>query len=945
MKKFLKISAIVLVTLLALMIILPFAFRGKIIEKIKTTINENVNATVDFGGFGISLFRSFPDVSIRLNDLSVVGVNAFEGDTLVSIGRLLIAVNLKSVIGSDGFEIKSIRLDNPRIMLKVLADGSYNWDVAPATDETTPAQDVTAEEESPFKLALKRLQVNNGYFVYDDRAMDFIMRIENLNSTVKGDLSLNVTTLEFRNTTADATYMIFEGIPFLGGVFTDLTADIDFDINNFAFEFRENSLKLNDLILNFEGSFAWPAEDMILDLRFSSPQTSFKSLLSMVPAMFTKDFEELKTSGTLGVNGFVKGIYNDNVIPGFGINIEVANGMFQYPDLPAAITDVFIKTSLSNPGGDPDLTEIDISRFTLKVAGNPVEMKLNLKTPVSDPQIDAFVKGKLDLARVKDFYPLGEGETLAGVIDADITAKGCMSSIENEKYNDFLFNGQLLITGLRYVSEMFTDGVEIATTDLAFAPQFAQLRAFRMKAGDSDMSASGRIDNILGFALNDEMLSGRFETYSSFFNLNQFMQADTTGQAPQEESTPLSVIEVPANINFVLQSRFDKILFGDLQIANATGSIIVADQKVSMSNLRMDLLGGTLVLNGSYSTRDIKKPEIDLGLAITNFDFQKTFNTFNTFAAIAPIGKRASGLFSAGLNLKGLLNENLEPVLPSLAGGGLFNSKAMTVENSPSLTGLASSLKMDQFNRMDIRDVLLNFEFRNGRVDIKPFDFNLGSSKATLSGNHGFDQSINYIMSLAIPRTQFGGTANQVLDNLVGQAAGRGINITPSDVVNVGVAFTGTVTDPKISLTLAQSAADARQQIISTVESAVREVVTDVRQQVQETIDETKQKVSEELERRAAQVIAEAERQAENVRREAANIAETVRREAREQAKKLDDEASGPIAKAAARRSGEQLIKTADDRATRLEREADDRATILVNEARQRADKIRTGEQ
>jgi hypothetical protein len=939
MKKFFKITGITIAVLLVLLIALPFVFKGKIVEQVKLAINENVNAQVDFGSFRISLLRNFPNVSFRINDLTVVGVDDFQGDTLANVGSFFISVNLMSIFGSDGYEIKSIRVDNASLLLKVLEDGKANWDIAIPSEET-----VDTVDDFDFKIALRSFRVRNSQIIYDDRYFDFYTRLENFNHSLSGDFTADFTSIAVRNTTAESLYVSYEGIPFLWGVSADLTADIDANLNTFEFTFKDNSLILNDLITVFEGTFAWPDEAMDFDFTFSSPQTEFKSFLSLVPAIFAKEYEGLTTSGSMAFNGHVKGVYDENNIPGFGINIDVDNGMFQYPDLPAAITDVNIRTRINNPGGDADLTVVDVSRFTMNVAGNPVDFKMNLRTPVSDPNIDAHLKGRIDLGQVKDFYPLDEGESLNGIIESDMTARGRLSSIENERYNEFLFTGRFTVNNMNYVSEAFPQGVEISTADFRFSPQFADLRTLRTKIGDSDISASGRIDNILGFALNDEMLSGNFDVRSSFFNLNQFM-VEEPEEVPDDEPMVLSAIEIPANINFLLQGNFEKILFGDLEITNARGNIRIADQAARLENLRMNMLDGVLVLNGSYIARDITRPEIDFGLNISNFDIQKTFNTFNTFSIIAPIGERARGRFSANFTLRSLLDQNLDPLLNTLAGSGRFQSSAVTVENSPALIGLADNLKLDMFRQFDVRDILVFFEFKDGGVEVQPFDVNFGRSNARISGKHSFDQSINYMMGLVIPRAEFGGAANQALDNLISQAAGRGLNIIPSENVNIGVGIAGTVTEPRISISLAETAGGLRDQVQDAIQDAVRDVVDEIRQEVDERIDDASERVREELERRAQQVIAEAERQATNIRREAKNAADAIRSEARANAKRLEDEATGPIAKAAARRTGEELIRSADQRADNLEREADDRATRLVREANQRADRIRAGEE
>jgi hypothetical protein len=851
MKKVLKITGISVAVIFLLLLILPFVFKGKIVEQVKIAINENVNAVVDFDSFSLSFIRNFPNISFRMKGLTVVGVDQFEGDTLAAVKSFSVSVNLVSLFGSDGYEIKTISIDQPNLLLKVLKDGTVNWDITiPSEVLDEPVPD---EEPFDFKIALRKLQVKNANIVYDDAEMDLRARIRNMNHTLRGDFTADFTTMKIRNTTIESLFVTYEGFPYLYNVFVDFTADIDADLNEFLFTFRDNTLKMNELLAEFEGTFAMPDDAMIMDFVFASPQADFKAFLSMIPAIYAKDFEGLRTSGTLEFNGHVKGVYDDNNIPGFGLNIKVENGMLQYPDLPAAITDVFINTTINNPGGDADYTVVDVSRFNLNVAGSPVEFKLNLRTPVSDPNIDAILKGRLDLSKVKDFYPLDEGETLQGMISSDMVARGRLSSIENERYNEFLFEGQFAMSNFVYKSNDFPQGVEIAEMNMRFSPQFVQLSSFSSKIGDSDLSATGRIDNLLGFALSDQLLTGSFATQSRFFDLNQFMEEPD--ESPDDEPFELSVIEIPANIDFTLRSTFNKMLFSDLEITNVNGIIRIVDQTASLQNLQMNMLDGTMVLNGSYSSQDIKQPSIDFDLNISQFDIQKTFNTFNTFQTIAPIGERAHGRFSASFGLKSILDEKLDPVLSSLAGGGSLQSSAIRIENSPALVGLADNLQDEYVQGTECkRHQPISFEFMDGRVEVKPFDMNFGNSTATIQGHHGFDQSINYVMSMTIPRAEFGGAANEALNGLVNQAAGRGINITPGATVNVGAAITGTVSEPRISLSLAQTAGDLRDQVMDALRDAVQERTQEVREQVEDVIDDARERVSEELERRAQQV-------------------------------------------------------------------------------------------
>ena len=72
MKKGLKIAAITVGVIIILMLLLPFAFQGKIADIVKTEGNKMLNAQFDFKKLNISLFRNFPQASVTLEDFPMI---------------------------------------------------------------------------------------------------------------------------------------------------------------------------------------------------------------------------------------------------------------------------------------------------------------------------------------------------------------------------------------------------------------------------------------------------------------------------------------------------------------------------------------------------------------------------------------------------------------------------------------------------------------------------------------------------------------------------------------------------------------------------------------------------------------------------------------------------------------------------------------------------------
>ena len=184
MKTALKILGILIVLIIALAILLPIIFKGKIIELAKQEINKSVTAKVDFKDVGLSLFRSFPDFSLRIDGLSVIGINEFEKDTLANIEKLELTLDLMSVISGSNYEIKKIRIYHPDINVKVLKDGKTNYDISPPEEEK-PAT-TAAEGETPFKLTLKLVEIEDANIVYDDASLPTKAVLKGLNHRAFG---------------------------------------------------------------------------------------------------------------------------------------------------------------------------------------------------------------------------------------------------------------------------------------------------------------------------------------------------------------------------------------------------------------------------------------------------------------------------------------------------------------------------------------------------------------------------------------------------------------------------------------------------------------------------------------------------------------------------------------------------------------------------------------
>ncbi|MBI9037206.1 MAG: AsmA family protein [Bacteroidales bacterium] len=941
MKKFFKILAIIIIIIVLLGIALPFVFQKKIIEKVKQEANNSVNAKIDFTDYSLSLFRNFPNFSLELENLSIAGINEFENDTLASINSIFLSLDLSSVFSGDEYEISSIKIDEAKVYLKVLKNEKTNWDIE-KPETTTTTTDETGSENSSFKLLLKDVSIKRSEVIYEDLSLGVYVKANGITHRLYGNLTEDFTTLNTKSK-IDQLSVKYDGIRYLNNSVINLTADIDADLKNYIFTLKKNQAQINDLFLTFDGTVAMTNDDINLLLTFGVSKNNFKSFLSMIPAIYAKDFASIETKGNMKLDGFIKGIYNDNSMPSFGINIDVKDAMFKYPDLPKPVNNITLNAKITNKNGESDNTVIDVSKFHFDITGNPVDIKLKLKTPESDPDIDGHIKGTIDLSSVKEIYPIDEINKLTGFFIADIHVKGKLSSIEKEDYENFNAYGSLIVKNVNYKTPEIAKTILIRNAQLNFSPAYLDLVSLNSRIGKSDFNAKGKINDYLPYIFKNKTLKGNLTTNSLNVDLNELMAEeisinDSIQASNEETEYELSIIEVPGRIDFVLQSEFKKLIYDNMEMTNVSGIIEIKNKTVNLKNLKMNLLDGNMTLNGYYSTPKANEAEIDFNLSMNEFNIQKTAKTFLTMQKFVPIAERTQGDFSCKMKLISKLDEKMMPVYSTMTGDGNFKSSKIVIDGSNSLNKIAEALKMDKFKNITIDKTDLSFEFVDGKLIVKPFDFKIDKINANLAGWTSFEQNIDYLLKLKIPRNELGNNANNVLNNLVSEANKKGANFSLGNNIDVNLKIKGTVRSPNITPALSQESST-----IDDLKKKAAEELKKKKEELKKLAKKEADKILKQANQQADEILKAAQDQSDKIMKEATQAANKAKTEASKQADKLKAEGkkNGFIAEIAAKKAAEKLNEQAKKTAQGFINEAKKQTDKIMEKARKKADKIK----
>lgn len=358
----------------------------------------------------------------------------------------------------------------------------------------------------------------------------------------------------------------------------------------------------------------------------------FKTLLSLVPAVYTQNFESIKTNGNIAFNGSINGTYNDNQMPGFNLYLKVDNAYFKYPDLPSAVNNIFIDLAIENKNGDPDNTIIHLKKFHAESANNPIDAQLLVSTPVSNAYLKGIIKGKLDLSQVSTFYPI-PNTTLKGLTEIDVVYETTMKQVEQEKYDDINARGFIKISSLEYSTTDMSYSVSIPEMETEITPRYFDLKTLKLIIGQSDLNFKGKIENFMAYIFKDELLKGQFSLISNKLNVNTFLTSDessTTSTTSIPDTSQLEAPSIPKNIDFVFDANIKQLLYDNMDVTNVMGKIILKNGTLDLDNLQFNALDGTFNMKAKYEYNNVL-PTASFTFNMKNIDIKKNLRNIQYY--------------------------------------------------------------------------------------------------------------------------------------------------------------------------------------------------------------------------------------------------------------------------------------------------------------------------
>lgn len=460
--------------------------------------------------------------------------------------------------------------------------------------------------------------------------------------------------------------------------------------------------------------------------------------------------------------------------------INLQNGEVKTEYYPNPITDIKFLASVKNETGNFKDVNIQLTPASFIFEGNPVYVKALLSN-FDDVNYDIVAKGELDIAKIyKVFQQKGLGVT--GYAKADLSFKGKQSYATTGQINKLQNKGSLILRDIKTTSELFPKPFFIKEGIFAFNQDKMNFNQFSANYGQSDFAMKGHLQNVINFVLEKKaVLKGNFNINSNNILADEFMAETSTvtgksndkSEVAKESATSSGVILLPENFNISLLANAKKVEYDGLVLKNVLGNVAVRNGKLLFEKIGFDIIDCNVGINGFYDDLNPKKAAFDIHFVAKNFNVKRAYKEIKMFRELASAAEKAEGIISLDYTVKGALNEEMQPIYPSLEGKGVVSLSKIKVNGLKLFGQLSKETDFESINNPDLSQVDIKSSIKNNIITVEETKMKIALFRLRIKGETSFDGKLNLKIRVGLP---------------------------PIGLIGIPVVVTGTSDDPKIKI-------------------------------------------------------------------------------------------------------------------------------------------------
>ncbi len=516
----------------------------------------------------------------------------------------------------------------------------------------------------------------------------------------------------------------------------------------------------------------------LIEMNVTATMKGAVDLQTLDVALGLKDVE---MKGLLNADVNANGIFNmdKKLFPKTNGFIDLKDGWLKTNAYPNPIQHINLTANIINTDGTFSSLGVKLAPFQFNFEGNPVFITADLQN-FEDMLYKVRAKGVLNVGRIYKVFTR-KGLDISGQITADLSLNGRESYATTGQYSKLDNKGTLTLKNIDATTTYLPKPFYLSEGNFQFENEKMWFRKFYATYGKSDFSLNGYLLNTINYFIERKgTLHGNFGLHSNNILVDEFMalkSGDNDNKslaveyAKAENPKSSGVVIVPKNLDVSLAVDAKKVEFKGLDINQLQGTAAIKDGQIFLKNTSFDIIGSKMTIDARYQDESPLTANFDVGFKVMDFNVQRAYKEIDMVKTMASSAKDVSGIVSLDYKLKGDFDKNMNPIYPSLEGGGVVNLRDVAVKNLKMLSVVGDNSGIDAFNHPDMQGVNIVTQVKDNLIHVDPFKFKVSILRPTISGTTSFNGLLDILVRVGLP---------------------------PAGLIGIPVAVTGTSEKPKL---------------------------------------------------------------------------------------------------------------------------------------------------
>lgn len=468
--------------------------------------------------------------------------------------------------------------------------------------------------------------------------------------------------------------------------------------------------------------------------------------LEDIKEFYPMDSVDLK--GNLAMEIISKGKYNPakKLFPITNASFSMNDGFIKTKYYPNAIDKINISANINSTGLSSKDVSIHLKPIGFEFEGQPFTLQANFKN-LDNLEYDIVSKGNLDIGKIYQVFSK-KGVDVKGQIMTDVKLSGLQSDAMKGFYEKLRNAGSLTVKDISIKTDYYPFAFSISSGIFRFKEDKIWFEKFKGNYLKSDYELTGHLNNTINYVLKNEALHGSFNLKSDFLDVDDFMafSGDTA------KTTETGVLMVPSNLDLNFKAEVKKLSFKGMDIKNAKGDMQLKQSEMTLHQTGFEIIGAPVTMDATYKSISPSRAEFSYHINAKEFDIKKAYHEIKIFHDMATAAASAEGIISLDYNLKGKLNENMQPVYPSLDGGGVLSVKAVKMKGFKLFSAAGKAAGKDSLTgNADISKVDIKTTIKKNIIHIEQTKIRVFPFRLRLSGEASFDGQLNLKFRIGLP--------------------------------------------------------------------------------------------------------------------------------------------------------------------------------------------------